>query len=78
MLTLHEVAGDDHRSSRFIEVDARGHFVAEFVPPGTYELTIGARTNPPPFAPVSRTITIANGAETQVVLVVNLAKKVGP
>jgi protocatechuate 3,4-dioxygenase beta subunit len=78
-LSLRAAAGDPRQSSRFIEVDARGHFVASDIPPGTYELTVSARTKAPAFEPVTRTITVANGAETQVILVVNLAgKKVEP
>ena len=77
-LSLHAVAGDAGKSSHSIEVDARGHFLAEDVPPGTYELTLKPGAGIPAFEPVMRTVTVANGAETQVILVVNLGKKVGP
>lgn len=76
---FYNAVGSTSRSSYNIEVDARGHFLAEDVPPGTYELTLKPGAGSPAFEPVMRTITVANGAETQVILVVNLAgKKVGP
>jgi len=77
-LFLHAVAADTGESNRNIEVDVRGHFLVENIPPGTYELTLTARGNPPAFEPVKRTITVANGAETQVVIVVNPGKKTQP
>jgi protocatechuate 3,4-dioxygenase beta subunit len=76
---FYNAVGSASRSSYNIEVDARGHFLAEDVPPGTYELTLKPGAGSPAFEPVMRTITVANGAETQVILVVNLTgKKVGP
>ena len=77
-LSLHAVAGDAGNSSHSIEVDTRGHFLVEDVPPGTYELTLKPGAGIPAFEPVLRTVTVANGAETRVILVVNLGKKVGP
>jgi hypothetical protein len=78
-LSLHAVEGDAGKSSRNIEVDARRHFLAEDIPPGTYELTLKPGAGIPAFEPVMRTVTVANGAETQVIFVVNLARKtVGP
>jgi len=74
----HTAGGEAGKFSRFVEVDARGHFLAEDVPPGTYELTLSTRGDSPAFEPVKRTVTVANGAETQVVIVVNLARKAGP
>lgn len=72
-------AGDAGGFSRFVEVDARGHFVAENIPPGTYELSLRAiardRREIQGFEPVTRTVTIANGAEAQVTLVVNVAAR---
>ena len=75
---FYNAVGSASRSSYNIEVDARGHFLAEDVPPGTYELTLKPGAGIPAFEPVMRTVTVANGAETQVILVVNLGKKVGP
>jgi len=67
-------AGDTRRFSRLIDIDARGHFVAENIPPGTYELSLHAITAGgsafPTVEPITRTITVANGVETQVILVV--------
>lgn len=78
-VSLRAVAGDPKKQGESsIEVDARGHFLAEGIAPGTYELTARPRTAIPVEA-ATRTITVANGTETQVILVVNLAgKKVGP
>jgi protocatechuate 3,4-dioxygenase beta subunit len=77
-VSLLAAGGGTGKASRYIEVDARGHFFAEEIPPGTYELTLTVRGNTPPFEPVKRTITVANGAETQVVLVVTPGKKTQP
>jgi protocatechuate 3,4-dioxygenase beta subunit len=81
-LSVRSGAGDTHAFNRYVEVDARGHFVAENLPPGAYELSlhaVGADRKPvPAFEPLTKTVTVANG-EVQVILVVNLAaKKVGP
>jgi len=60
------------------EVDARGQFLAENIPPGTYELSVSAlgldRKPAPAFVPVTRTVNVESG-QVQVVLVVNLAAK---
>jgi protocatechuate 3,4-dioxygenase beta subunit len=63
------------QSNRFLDVDARGHFASSDIPPGTYVLTLSSGSKVPAFEPVTRTITVANGAETQVIFVVNLAAK---
>lgn len=77
-LSVNATAGGA-QSNRFMEVDARGHFASSDIPPGTYVLTLSSGSKVPAFEPVTRTITVANGAETQVVLAVNLAaKKAGP
>jgi len=76
-LSFHDVAGGSGKTSHNIEIDARGHFLAEEVPPGTYELTLKSRGDTAAFEPVMRTVTVANGAETQVSLVVTPGK-VGP
>jgi hypothetical protein len=60
---------------RHIEVDSRGRFSTENIPPGTYEVTLNASLNQqeaPRFSPVKQTITITHGVETQVTLDVNL------
>jgi Carboxypeptidase regulatory-like domain len=73
-LSINAAAGGA-QSNRFMEVDVRGHFASSDIPPGTYVLTLSSSSNVPAFEPVTRTITVANGAETQVVLLVNLAAK---
>ena len=61
--------------------DARGHFVVENLPPGSYEMsvvTINPDRTTSTFAPVPRTVNVENGP-VQVVLVVNFAvKKAAP
>lgn len=79
ILSLHAVTAAANQSRRFIEVDARGHFFADDIPPATYELTVSSRSKAPAFEPVTRTISVTNGAETQVTLVINLgAQKAEP
>jgi len=58
-------------------VDARGHFVVENIPPGTYEMsvmTFGPDRTTSTYAPTPRTVNVENGP-VQVVLVVNFAPK---
>jgi len=73
-LSLRAVGGLPHQYSRTIEVDARGHFVAEDIPSGTYELTL-AEWEVSRFEPVTLTITVANGAETPAKLMLKFAVK---
>lgn len=77
LLSMRPATGDPSKNSRFVEIDTRGHFTVQDLPPGSYELTLKPRGNTTAFEPVTRTITVANGSETAVVLVVNL-KKAGP
>ena len=62
-------------------VDARGHFVVENIPPGTYEMSvvaIGSDRTYSTYAPVPRTVNVESGP-VQVVLVVDFsAKKAAP
>ena len=62
-------------------VDARGHFVVENLPPGTYEMsvvTINPDRTASTYAPVPRTVNVESGP-VQIVLVVNFdAKKAAP
>lgn len=78
-LSLRSPAGDSRRFNDVLEIDSRGHFVAEDLPAGTYELFLRAATKDEKaaslFEPVIRTITVANGSEVQATLVVNLAAK---
>ncbi len=58
-------------------VDARGHFVVENIPPGTYEIsvmTFGPNQTASTYEPVPRTVNVESGP-VQVVLVVNFAAK---
>lgn len=58
-------------------VDARGHFVVENIPPGTYEMsvvTFGPDRTTSTYVPVPRTVNVESGPVT-VVLVVNFAAK---
>jgi hypothetical protein len=62
-------------------VDARGHFVVENIPPGSYEMsvmTFGPDRTTSTYAPTPRTVNVESGP-VQVVLVVDFAaKKTGP
>jgi protocatechuate 3,4-dioxygenase beta subunit len=82
-LLLRSGAGDTRRFSRPVGIDARGRFVAENIPPGTYELVLrpaaadGGAVQA--FEPVTQAVTVANATEVQATLVVNLAAgKAGP
>lgn len=78
-LFIRSATGGDRGPVPQVEVDARGRFVSENIPPGTYEVTLyGAIPGPQPaqaFEPVKQTITVANGAELRVIFVVDLAVK---
>jgi len=57
--------------------DARGHFVVENIPPGTYEMsvmTFGPNMTTATYEPSPRTVSVESGP-VQVVLVVNFAAK---
>ena len=57
--------------------DARGHFVVENIPPGTYEvsvMTFGPDKTTATYEPVPRSVNVESGP-VQVVLVVNFAAK---
>ena len=61
-------------------VDARGHFVVENIPPGTYEMsvvTVGPDRTASTYVPVPRTVNVESGP-VQTVLVVNFAAKKAP
>lgn len=66
------------RYVRYAEVDARGKFFAEDVPPGSYELTtrVAQVSRDLPEIPAStRMVTITDGVETEVTLVLNLSTR---
>lgn len=78
LLSLRSPMGDARHFDRLLEIDSRNHFLAEELPAGTYELFLRATTKDQAqtlFEPVIRTVTVANGAEVQATLVVNLAAK---
>ncbi|MBA3442990.1 MAG: hypothetical protein H0T92_24355, partial [Pyrinomonadaceae bacterium] len=58
------------------EVDARGRFIIEGLPSGTYELTLNVRSNTPtstlPPQQVKQTVNVTNGTETEATLTLNL------
>lgn len=76
-------AGEEpRRFNRMADCDARLHFLVENIPPGNYELIVksgmapGAGSNLGEL--VKQTVTVSNGAEAKVTLVVDLsAKKAG-
>ena len=72
-------SGDSRHLNPYIEVDARGQFVSENIPPGTYELSLHGlnedQNQTAPFQPLKQTITVANGAELRVTFVVDAAAK---
>lgn len=79
-MMLRAGAADSRGFSRHIEVDSRGRFTAENIPPGTYDLTLRAafgQKEVPGFSPVKQTVTITHGVETQVTVEVNLTGKEG-
>jgi protocatechuate 3,4-dioxygenase beta subunit len=83
MVAIRSAAGDAHRFNRATEIDARLHFVVENIPPGNYELVVHAVTQTeggkpvPPTELLKQNVTVANGAEVKVNLVVDLAPKKG-
>jgi protocatechuate 3,4-dioxygenase beta subunit len=78
-VVVRPTANESRRFSRGAELDGRLHFVVENIPPGNYEVAVtgvkyarGAK----PTAPVEylkQLITVANGTETILSLVINLA-----
>jgi hypothetical protein len=62
--------------ARYVQVDARGKFFADNIPLGTYELrarAVLARSDIPGLPAVTRTITIADGVESQITITFNLS-----
>jgi protocatechuate 3,4-dioxygenase beta subunit len=82
---IRSATGAPRRFSRSAEVDGRLHFLLENIPPGTYDLIVrGPSTVVPGSKPVppveflKQTVTVSNGVEVKVTLVVDLTgKKVG-
>lgn len=71
-LSIQAVGGASHPYRRSVEVDARGHFLAENIPPGTYDLKAESRSETPAFEPVTRSITVSNGMEVPVTIVIDI------
>lgn len=72
--------GDARRFVRMTEIDARLHFVVENIPPGNYELVVRGITPTKVATQVEllkQTVTVANGAEVKVNLVVDFAARKG-
>lgn len=78
IVMLNATPADTTSFRQGIEVDSRGRFVAEDVPPGTYDLTLNATKNQrdlPAITPIKRTVTITNGAATEINLEVDLSAR---
>ena len=79
LLTIRRVDGDGEVRNEMI--DARGRFWLTDLAPGVYEITAEADyveipgVTPTPPAPIKQTVSVANKAESQVVLVVELKGK---
>jgi protocatechuate 3,4-dioxygenase beta subunit len=70
---IRSATNDDRQFSG--AVDARGHFVVENIPPGTYEMSVmtsGPNRTTSSYVPVPRTVTVES-SPVQMVLVVNFA-----
>ena len=86
-MTLHvlvrSAAAESRRFNRMADLDGRLHFIVENIPPGSYELVVrgvtqGPGTKPgPPAEFLKQSITVSNGAEVKVNLVVDLTAKKG-
>jgi hypothetical protein len=86
-MTLHvlvrSAAAESRRFNRMADLDDRLHFIMENIPPGSYELVVqgltqGLGTKPgPPAEFLKQSISVSNGAEAKVNLVVDLTAKKG-
>jgi len=86
-MTLHvqvrSAAAESRRFNRMADLDGRLHFIVENIPPGSYELVVrGVSQRPgtesdPPMEFLKQTITVSNGVEVKVNLVVDLTAKKG-
>lgn len=80
-VVIRSAANEARRFNRVSELDGRLHFVLESIPPGNYEVVVtgvtqtpGARPTPP-VEYLKQPITVANGTDTKVTLLVDLAAK---
>ena len=82
-VVIRSLAGDSRQFGRGTELDARLHFVLENIPPGNYELVVRGITpatgtkGGPPAELAKQTVTVANGTEVKVNLVVDLSPRPG-
>jgi protocatechuate 3,4-dioxygenase beta subunit len=80
---IRSAPGASRKFLREAEMDSRLHFVAENIPPGTYELVVQSETAAPGAKPIppaeflKQTVSVSNGAEVKVNLVVDLTAKKG-
>ena len=80
---VRSAAGDSRRFWRQAELDARLHFLLENIPPGSYELVVNGTTpttgpkSTPTVELLKQTVTVANGTELKVNLVVNVNAQPG-
>jgi len=72
-VTSHCLNPGSEQNSQTAEVDARGRFKIEGLSPGNYELEL--QTTQPELPRVKQTVTVENGAEMEVTLVLNLSPK---
>jgi protocatechuate 3,4-dioxygenase beta subunit len=80
---LRSAPNESRRFNRGAELDSRLHFSLENIPPGSYEVVVtGATQTPdvkptPPVEYLKQPVTVANGTETRLNLVVDLSAKQG-
>jgi hypothetical protein len=76
-------AANESRPNRGAELDSRLHFILEYIPPGSYEVVVtGVTQSPgvkptPPVEYLKQSVTVANGTETRLNLLVDLTAKQG-
>jgi hypothetical protein len=73
--------GEATSTSRQPAVDARGHFILEGLPGGTYDFvttvyTPGSQRRPPPVA--NQQVTVPDGVVTEVTITFDLDQKISP
>lgn len=76
MISLRQPGNTMQTYPRPVEVDSRGHFFADDIPPGNYEVTthaIHTIGKPPRIAPVTRSVTIINDVVSELTIVLNLS-----
>jgi len=81
---IRSATGDSRSLHRQSGLDARLQFVVDNLPPGDYELVVRGMTSAPQGGPpttvefLKQTVTVSNGTETKVNLVVDLKKGTQP